>query len=124
MAGKFQEQPLRIGDGSRIREIALRWTTSHQDGWTLISDTDVPEPFRASTLFETLALYRATVEPQGWRLLHAAARADCWPDPRKHQSTKMIEQLTPGLEQTVSLDSFAPAAWEEVTDLDSQRASF
>jgi hypothetical protein len=119
---KPKEQPLRLGDaGGRVREVAMRWTASHQEGWALFFD-DPPEPFRARTLFEALALYRAAIEPQGWRLLHAAARADCWPDPRTNGYR--VQRLTPGTERTVAIECFAPAGWDEVTDLAAQRAAF
>jgi hypothetical protein len=123
MSMKPIEQPLRIGEAAAAaREVAMRWTASHQDGWALVFDGDPPPTFRARTLFEALALYRETIEPEGWRLLHAAARADCWPDPRKYDPR--VERLTPGVDQTVAIECFAPAAWDEVTDLATQRANF
>ena len=122
MGMKPIEQPLRIGDaGGSIREVTMRWKASHQNGWALAFD-DPPRTFRARSLFEALALYRATIEPEGWRLLHAAARADCWPDPRRHGLR--VQVLTRGTEQTVAVEFFAPAAWEDVTDLGTQRANF
>jgi hypothetical protein len=119
---KPTEQPLRIADPrGRIREVPMRWTASHQDGWALFFD-DAVEPFKARSLFEALALYRATIEPEGWRLLHAAARADCWPDPRTDGTR--VQQLTPGTERTSAIECFAPASRDEVTDLASQRTAF
>jgi hypothetical protein len=38
-----------------------------------------PRSFEGRTLFDALAEYRKTVESDGWRLLHAVARRDCWP---------------------------------------------
>lgn len=119
---KSTDQPLRIADpGGRVREVPMRWTASHQDGWALYFD-DRPEPFEARRLFDALALYRETIEPEGRRLLHAAARADCWPDPRT--DGYRVQQLTPGTERTVAIECFAAADWDEVTNLASQRAGF
>lgn len=119
-----KDQPLRIGDGpDRVREVTMRWTASHQAGWALFLDEeDGAEPFRARSLFEALALYRATIEDEGWRLLHGAARADCWPDPRPDGFR--VQQLIPGREQGPAIECFAPARWDEVTDLATQRANF
>lgn len=118
----LREQPLRIGKaGGRIRDVAMRWTASHQQGVELVFD-DLRGRFEASSVFEALALYRATIEPEGWRLLHAAARADCWPDPRTNGYR--VQCLTLGVDETVAIECFAPAAWDEVTDLCSQRAYF
>jgi hypothetical protein len=117
-----KEQPLRIADGpGRVREVAMGWTASHQNGWTLYVG-DVPQTFRAHSLFDALALYRETIEPDGLRLLHAAGRADCWADPRT--DGQRVQRLTPGVEQTEAIECFAPAQWEEVTDLATQRRNF
>jgi len=99
----------------------MRWTASHQDGWTLFLD-DPEQTFRARTLFDALALYRQIIEPEGRRLLHAAARADCWADPST--DGRRVERLTLGLEKTEPIDCFAPAEWEAVTDLATQRRNF
>jgi hypothetical protein len=119
-----KEQPLRIGDGpDGVREVAMRWTASHQQGWALFFDDEgMADPFCAHTLFEALALYRGTIEGEGWRLLHAAARADCWPDPRKNGFR--VQLLIPGREEGEAIECFAPAGWDEVADLATQRANF
>jgi hypothetical protein len=117
-----ETQVLRIADAhGRVREVPMRWTASHQQGWTLTFD-DPPGTFQARTLFEALADYRATIEPEGERLLHAAARVDCWPDPRMDGAR--IRVLSLGREDGPALDCFAPAALEEVVDLAAQRANF
>lgn len=120
---KPEAQILRIADISgRVREVPMRWTASHQRGWTLFPDGDPPEAFNARTLFDVLARYRATIEGEGWRLLHAAARADCWADPRKDGDR--VQVLVRGREQGDTMACFAPAGWDEVTDLATQRANF
>jgi len=117
------EQILRIGDGpDRNREVTMRWTASHQRGWALCFGDDPDQAFRAHRLFDALILYRETIEGEGWRLLHAAARADCWADPRA--DGYRVQQLIPGDERGPKFECFAPARWEEVTDLAAQRANF
>ena len=117
-----EAQILRIAHaGGGVREVPIRWTASHQHGWTLTFD-EPSRSFCARTLFDALADYRATIEPEGERLLHASARADCWPDPRGDGAR--IRLLTLGREEGPALDCFAPARPDEVADLATQRANF
>jgi len=118
-----KEQILCIAAGpDRVREVAMRWTASHQQGWALFFGDAPDQAFRAHRLFDALILYRETIEAEGQRLLHAAARADCWADPRADGFR--VQQLIPGNEQGPKVECFAPARWEEVTDLATQRANF
>jgi len=124
---------LGIGQASgRTETVAMRFNLSHQRGCraylgplaepaAAIAEATTPS-FAGSNLFEALAAYRATIEPDGWRLLHAAARADCWPRPDR--ATPHIEQLTPGQESTRRLNALDPAPFDQVTTLAEQRANF
>ena len=124
---------LRIGkaDGE-VREVPMRYNASHQRGWRCfighLADApeeiteDTPHSFEGWSLFDALAEYRKTIEPDGWRLLHAAARRDCWPRPEGF--SPYVERLALGINETERLNGFDPAQFAEVTDLDEQRANF
>lgn len=124
---------LRIGQADgRTVDVPMRFNLSHQHGYrcyfgaladpaTEIKDA-TPPSFTGANLFETLAGWRATIEPEGWRLLHAAARADCWPRPVR--ATPFVEQLTPGEEATCRINGFDPAPFWSVATLAEQRANF
>jgi hypothetical protein len=124
---------LRIGhaDG-RTESVPMRFNLSHQQGGrcyfggladpaAAIGEETAPSAAGAN-LFEALAAWRTTVEPEGWRLLHAAARADCWAKPER--GSRFVEQLTPGEERTNRLEALAPAPFEAVTTLAQQQAAF
>jgi hypothetical protein len=124
---------LRIGkaDGA-IAEVPMRYNASHQRGYRCfvgaLADApeeiteDTPRSFEGRSLFDALAVYRATIEPDGWRLLHAAARRDCWPKP--DEPTPYVQKLTPEQEATERVLGFDPAEFAEVATLEDQRASF
>jgi hypothetical protein len=124
---------LRIAraDGD-VREVPLRYNASHQRGYRCFTgpladapeqiSEDTPRSFEGRSLFDALAEYRKTIEPDGWRLLHAAARRDCWPRPDSF--SPYVERLTPGVNETERLNGFEPATFPEVASLDEQRANF
>lgn len=124
---------LRIGkaDGT-VEEVPMRYNASHQRGYRCfigrLADApeeiteDTPPSFEGRSLFEALAEYRKAIEPQGWRLLHSAARRDCWP--KSDEFTPYVERLTPHVEQTERIDGFAPADFNEVATLEEQHANF
>ena len=124
---------LRIGkaDGA-IAEVPMRYNGSHQRGYRCfigpLADApeeiteDTPRSFEGRSLFDALAVYRTTIEPDGWRLLHAAARLDCWPKP--DEPTPYLQKLTPGREATERVPGFDPAEFGEVATLEAQRANF
>jgi hypothetical protein len=124
---------LRIAkaDG-RTEDVPMRFNLSHQrayrcyfgalaDPATEIKEA-TPPSFIGENLFEALAGWRATIEPEGWRLLHAVARADCWPKPSR--ATPFVEQLTPGEEATCRLNGLDPAPFDAVTTIARQRTNF
>jgi hypothetical protein len=124
---------LRIGraDG-RTADVPMRFNLSHQHGYRCyfgaLADPaaeigeETPPSFVGQNLVEALAGWRATIEPEGWRLLHAAARADCWPKPDR--ATPYVEQLTPGEEATCRVNGLDPAPFDAVATLAEQRANF
>jgi hypothetical protein len=124
---------LRIGkaDGA-IAEVPMRYNGSHQRGYRCfigpLADApediteETPRSFEGRSLSDALAVYRATIEPDGWRLLHAAARFDCWPKP--DELMPYVQKLTPGQEATERVLGFDPAEYGEVATLDAQRANF
>jgi hypothetical protein len=124
---------LRIGksDGT-ILEVPMRYNASHQRGYRCfigeLADApekiseETPRSFEGRSLFEALAQYRKTIEPQGWRLLHAVARRDCWP--RSEEFSPYVEQLKQGENETKRLDGFEPADFADVTTLGEQQANF
>jgi hypothetical protein len=124
---------LRIArsDG-RAKEVPMRFNVSHQRGYRCyfgaLADPEAEikeatEPsYSGQNLFEVLAGWRETIEPEGWRLLHAAARADCWPKPER--TTPFVEQLTEGEEATLPVDGLDPAPFAAVTTLAQQRENF
>jgi hypothetical protein len=123
---------LRIGksDGL-INDVPLRYNASHQRGYRCfigpLADApdeikeDTPRSFEGRSLFDALAEYRKRIEPQGWRLLHAVARRDCWPKPTDFAH---VQRLTSGIEQTEQVNGFDAARFDEVTTLEDQRAAF
>ncbi|HEX8937345.1 MAG TPA: hypothetical protein VF776_03670 [Sphingomicrobium sp.] len=124
---------LRIGraDGS-VREVPLRYNASHQRGYRCflgeLADSpehiseETPRSFEGRTLFEALAEYRKSIEPDGWRLLHAVARRDCWPKP--DELFPVVHELVPGVEETHSINGFEPAEFDQVTSLVEQQRAF
>lgn len=124
---------LRIGrsDGA-IREVPMRYNASHQRGYRCYIGplADAPDEigeetirsFEGRRLFDALAEYRLAIEPDGWRLLHAAARRDCWPKP--DELDPVVEQLKRGVEQTMPINGFEAASFSEVATLERQRAAF
>lgn len=124
---------LRIGkaDGSGL-EIPMRYNASHQRGYRCfigaLAETpddikeDTPPSFEGRRLFDALGEYRKSIEPMGWRLLHAAARRDCWPKP--DELNPCVEKLTRGIEQTGRIDALEPADFDEVATVSEQAASF
>jgi hypothetical protein len=124
---------LSIGraDG-RTAEVPMRFNLSHQHAYRCyfgaLADPAAeireatPPSFIGQNLFEVLAGWRASIEPEGWRLLHAVARADCWPKPSR--ATPFVEQLTPGQEATCRINGFDAAPFDAVATLEEQRAHF
>jgi hypothetical protein len=124
---------LRVGkaDGA-IAEVPMRYNGSHQRGYRCfigpLADApeeiteDTPRSFEGRSLFDALAVYRATIEPDGWRLLHAAARRDCWPRP--DEPTPYVQKLTAGCEATERILGFNSADFREVATLEDQRSNF
>ncbi|MBV9882394.1 MAG: hypothetical protein JO276_05240 [Sphingomonadaceae bacterium] len=124
---------LRIGQADgRTASVPMRHNLSHQRGsrcyFGALAEPDAEigeatEPsFTGANLFEALAVWRATIEPEGWRLLHGAARADCWSRPG--HASPFVEQLLPGREATHRLNALDPAPFDTVTTLAEQRANF
>jgi hypothetical protein len=124
---------LRIGkaDGETA-EVPMRFNASHQRGYRcFIGDfadapenigEETPRSFEGRTLFEALAGYRKTIEPAGWRLLHAAARLDCWPEP--YEFGPHVQRLRHGTEMTQPVDGLECAVFDEVGTLADQHSSF
>ena len=124
---------LSIGQADgRTAEVPMRFNLSHQHGYRCyfgaladpgaeIKEATSPS-FVGANLFEALAGWRATIEPEGWRLLHAVARADCWPKPAR--ATPFVEQLIPGEEATCRVNGLDPAPFDAVATLAEQRANF
>lgn len=124
---------LQIGnaDGA-IRDVPMRFNASHQRGYRCfigsLADApgeigeDTPRSFEGRRLFDALVQYREAIEPAGWRLLHAAARLDCWPKPDEYGPHVQI--LRHGIEHTEFVDGFERAGFSEVGTLADQSASF
>jgi hypothetical protein len=124
---------LLIGKSDGTVEIVpMRYNGSHQRGYRCyigklaenpeeIKESSPPS-FEGRRLFDALAEYRKSIEPSGWRLLHAAARRDCWPKP--DELAPCVQRLTPGVEQTERIDAFEPAQFADVATLDEQRDHF
>lgn len=124
---------LRIGnaDGA-IRMVPMRFNASHQRGYRCfigsLADSpgeigeDTPRSFEGRRLFDALAQYREEIEPAGWRLLHAAARLDCWPKP--DEFGPYVQVLRDGVERTQALNGFEHANFSEVGTLTGQSARF
>jgi hypothetical protein len=116
----------------RTAEVPMRYNLSHQHAYRCyfgaLADPAAeikeatPPSFAGENLFEALAGWRATIEPEGWRLLHAVARADCWPKPAR--ATPFVEQLMAGEEATRRLDGLDRAPFDAVTTLAQQRSNF
>jgi hypothetical protein len=124
---------LQIGraDG-RVADVPMRFNLSHQHAYRCyfgaLADPAAeikeatPPSFVGENLFEALVGWRATIEPEGWRLLHAVARADCWPRPSR--ATPFVEQLTCGEETTCRVNGLDPAPFDAVATLAEQQANF
>ncbi len=124
---------LRIGRASgSVKEVPMRYNASHQRGYRCFigEHADAPEriteetprSFEGRTLFDALAEYRKAIEPDGWRLLHAVARRDCWPKP--DELFPVVQQLTPGVEETQAINGFEMAEFDQVTSLVEQQRGF
>jgi hypothetical protein len=124
---------LRIGRAEgTIREVPMRYNASHQRGYRCfvgpLSDAaediteDTPRSFEGQSLFDALAEYRRGIESDGWRLLHAAARLDCWPKPDAFGP--YVQRLTPGVDETEAVNGLEEARFDQVGSLDEQREAF
>ncbi len=118
-------------DGT-VAEVPMRWNASHQRGYRCfigpLADApediteETPRSFEGRRLFDGLAEYRAQIEPEGWRLLHVAARLDCWPKP--DELGPFVQQMTLGTEETTRRSAFDVAGFGEVGELAEQRSHF
>lgn len=124
---------LKIGNAEgAISEVPMRFNASHQHGYRCFIGNlanapdeigeDTPRSFEGRRLFDALARYREAIEPAGWRLLHAAARLDCWPKPDEFGPDVQI--LREGIERTEPVNGFERADFSEVGTLADQSASF
>ena len=110
----------------------MRWNGSHQRGYRCFIGplADAPDDtteetarsFEGRRLFDALADYRGQVEPAGWRLLHVAARLDCWPRP--DELGPFVQQMILGTEETTQRRAFDVAGFSEVGDLAEQCSQF
>ena len=118
-------------DGT-VRKLAMRYNGSHQRGYRCyigsialspekIKET-TPVSFEGRRLFDALAEYRKSIEPQDWRLLHAAARRDCWPKPK--ELDPCVQRFRAGVEETEKINALERAGFADVANLAEQQASF
>ena len=131
MRTKQQALVISKADGT-IEILPMRYNASHQRGWrcflgplaedpAAIGEETVPS-FEGRSLFDALAAYRATIEPAGGRLLHAAASGECWADVGTYD--RFCRRFTLGSADTELIDGFLPIGpWESVT-IDEQRARY
>lgn len=118
-------------DGT-VMTVAVRFNASHQRGYRCFfgpivdSPEDIlestPPSFEGRRLFDAMAEYRKSIEPQGWRLLHAIARRDCWPKPL--ELDPCVQRLQSGVEKTHAVNAFERADFSEVATLKEQHAAF
>jgi hypothetical protein len=118
-------------DGT-VEIVPMRYNASHQRGWrcyigALANDPvmigeETPPSFQGRSPFDALAVYRATIEPLGGRLLHAIASGECWPDIGKYD--RFCRRLTFGSQATELIDGFLPIGPEEAVTLEEQRARY
>lgn len=130
---RTERTDLLIGkaDGATV-EVPMRYNASHQRGYRCFIGplAESPEQIMESTspsfegrrLFDALAEYRRSIEPAGWRLLHAVARRDCWPKP--DELGPWLQQLRSGVEQTERVSGFDRADFADVGTLGEQQACF
>jgi hypothetical protein len=116
----------------RVEIVPMRYNASHQHGWrcyvgaladepAMIGE-DTPPSFQGRSLFDALAVYRATIEASGGRLLHAMASGECWPDLGTHD--RFCRRLTLGSDETELIDGFLPIGPEQAVTLEEQRARY
>ena len=118
-------------DGARTK-VPMRYNASHQRGYRFFTGPladlpgeiteSTPPTFEGRRLFDALAGYRRSIEPDGWRLLHAVARRDCWPKP--DELGPWVQQLKLGIEQTKRVSGFGRADFADVGTLGEQQARF
>src|SRR5579862_2947483 len=129
MRTKKQVLVIRQANGT-VKIVPMRYNASHQRGWRCYIDELANDPasigegtspsFQGRSLFDALAVYRATIEPLGGRLLHALASVECWPDTGTND--RFCRRLTFGSEATELIDGFLPIGPEEAATLNEQRA--
>lgn len=116
-------------DGT-IEVLPMRYNASHQRGWRCylgaladdppaITEATVPS-FHGHSLFDALAVYRKTIEPEGGRLLQAIASGDCWANEGTHD--RFCRRRTPGSAINELIDGFLPIGLTESVTLDEQWA--
>ena len=115
-----------------VRILQMRYNASHQRGWRCFLSPLADDPaaigeqtapsFHGRSLFDALAMFRATIEPTGGRLLHAMASRECWPDTKTYD--RFCRRLTAGLAETELIDGFLPIDVDEAATLDEQRACY
>ena len=130
---RTERAELLIGNADdEVTKVSLRFNGSHQRGYRCfigpLADRpeeimeDTPTSFEGRRLFDALAEFRRSIEPDGWRLLHAAARLDCWPKP--DELGPWVQQLRPGIEETERVPALDRADFGDVGTLAEQQACF
>ena len=131
MRTKRQVLLISNADGT-IGIVPMRYDASHQAGWrcfigtlaedaAAISEETVPS-FHGRSLFDALAMFRATIEPGGARLLHAMASGECWKDTGTYD--RFCRRFALGSEATELIDGFLPIGPEEAVTLEEQRVRY
>jgi len=118
-------------DGT-IQILPMRYNASHQRGWRCFLSPLADDPgaiaedsapsFYGRSPFDALAMFRATIEPAGGRLLQAMASRQCWADTETFD--RFCRRLRPGSAETDLVDGFLPIGPGEAVTLDEQRAHY
>ncbi len=119
-----QEQSIEVLQAGAVHEAAISWWYADRK-WSVrveSSEFDAIEKV-ADDAFEALCQVREQLEPKGWRLGMAGARADVWPSGMARdqggglQAYRLTEQGAGEL-----VDTFTPVDPATVTTLAEQKA--
>ena len=118
-------QTIKVSRNGAVREATVEWRRTPDYRWSVSIESSEFDPVevQAADAFEALCIIREQLEPHGWRVGVAGARADVWPSgmARDQGGGLRAYRLTSnGVEGLV--DTFEPVDPASVTTVVEQRA--
>lgn len=118
-------QTIQASRNGVVHEATVEWRWTSDNRWTvsIASSEFDPVEVQADDAFEALCIIRAQLEPLGWRIGVAGARADVWPSGMARDQgggLRAYRLTSQGVESLV--DTFEPVDPASVATVVEQRA--